>query len=208
MAAPVSDGHLSQHYFVALLKLISHKANQLNPELPPLSVATLALNDVSMREDVLLHRGLLDIMWAGTNDELEAQLLPVKVPIVGGLMGYRVALVHKDNLVRFNSLAVAEIKQLDACQGTTWTDSDILEANGFNVKRAQTYAAMPRMLIQGRCDYFPRGLHEAYIEAHNMAHQYPELTIADRRIFKYHLAAFMFLNKQEAATVGTFRTSV
>lgn len=199
VAAPASEGHLSQHYFVSLLQLIAQKSNVLNPQKAAIHIEVVAVQEAAIREDILLQRGFLDVMWAGSNDELEARLLPVKVPVVGGLLGYRIALVRKTKLDWFNQLTVAEIKQLDACQGEFWTDSDILEANGFHVKRAKSYDALPRMLIQGRCDYFPRGLHEAPTELKNLGHQYPELTIAYKRILKYHLAAFMFLNQGQDA---------
>ena len=46
----------------------------------------------------LIKIKLIDLSWAGTNNKLEQELLPIRIPLLQGLLGNRVSIIHKKNL--------------------------------------------------------------------------------------------------------------
>ena len=106
----------------------------------------------------LIRAQMIDLSWAGTSEELEKVLLPIRIPLLKGLLGSRVSIIHKRNLAIFENITEEKLQSLVACQGTDWGDSDILEANDYKVLRVARFDLMFKMLNRARCDYFPRAI--------------------------------------------------
>lgn len=144
-----------------------------------------------------LIRKHVDIMWSGTTKDLEDRLRPIRIPLFGGLLGYRIAIVDKYNKHHFAKYGLEQLKQLRMCQGETWGDSDIFEENGFNVVRVILWEQMINMLAKGRCDMFPRAIHEAYFEVNNERGRLPNIEVMDDIIFHYDFPAYIFVRKED-----------
>ncbi|WP_305857640.1 hypothetical protein [Balneatrix alpica] len=165
---PQSQQDASHRYFQDLLQLsLDHSAASHGP-------AKVVLTDVVLQqgraEKDVLHGDFIDVYWMGTSRERERDLRAIRIPLLKGLLGYRGLIIRSDRYRQFAQLNNAKaIQQLIACQGMHWPDSDILEANGYQVSRVARYESMFLMLSNGRCDYFPRGIHEgpAEVEAFN-----------------------------------------
>ena len=99
-----------------------------------------------------------------TDLEREANFLPVRIPLMQGLMGYRVILINKQDEALFARMSVDELKQLPCYQGADWPDTTILRANGFKVRGVSDYKRIHTMLDKGAIHCFPRGLLEAWGE--------------------------------------------
>ena len=140
----------------------------------------------------LVKSGTYTIGWSGTNSLREKDLLPVRVPLFAGLLGIRMPVIRRSDQTRFDMIRNAEdLKQLVACQGAQWPDSDILEANGYRVERVTSFERMYRMLEAGRCDYFPRGITEIYGELDRNV--YPGLMAYDRVLLSYTFPMYFFV---------------
>lgn len=110
-----------------------------------------------------LNDGRLDVTWSITSAARENDFIPVRIPLMGGLFGYRVLLVKKNNPEFYHAPALARLKELVAVQGNDWPDSEILQSNQFTVKTSQ-YESLFILLKQGHADYFPRAAHEIFEE--------------------------------------------
>jgi len=121
----------------------------------------------------------------------------VGVPLTMGLLGYRLPVIKRKDIPLFNSLGEDQLKDLRACQGSQWPDSDILEHNGYRVIRAPQFKMMYRMLSGGRCHYFPRGLNEVYGEVSSFEDlgRPEDLIVYERLILKYRLPMVFFVHK-------------
>ncbi len=194
--APLSEHHTSQRYFLDLLQLILDEREAVTGK-QAYRLQFVPADKRINREDNMLSRGFVDIIWSGTNRELENKLLPVRLPLIAGLLGYRAALVDGKGAAGYESLDLQQWRQLSACQGEHWSDSDILELNRFRVKRVSQYDLMLKMLMRGKCDYFPRALHEVYFEYENAHDRYPGLAIMDDVIFYYPYAAYIFVGRTD-----------
>lgn len=69
-----------------------------------------------------------------TSKQREQELLPILIPILKGLIGYRVMVLQDTRQQELTHiLRTKQIKNMPAIQGIGWADTDILRANGFKV---------------------------------------------------------------------------
>jgi Bacterial extracellular solute-binding proteins, family 3 len=136
----------------------------------------------------------IDLMWTMTDRERESSgVLPIRIPIDRGLMGWRVLLVRKGDLARWVELdSLAKLKKRVAGQGHDWPDTAILRANGLQVSTSSSYAALFRMLVSGRFDYFPRAVME--VDAELADNRHPDLAIVPNLMLHYPAAAYLFVS--------------
>lgn len=145
----------------------------------------------------MLHKGdFIDLHRFGTDLQLEKELLPIRVPLLGGGLGWRGMIIRKNDHAGFMQLSsFSELKQLTACQGRTWPDSTIMEQAGLKVLRIDGYDQMLLMLSKKRCDYFPRSVFEGPSEVARFAKEYPDLMFSTDVLLKYPYAMYFFVKK-------------
>jgi len=134
----------------------------------------------------------IDVVWRMTSRSIEQQLQAVYIPILKGLMGYRVFIIRKtDQALYPQDMNKQQLQQLLAGQGLDWPDSDILRYNGFNVSTANATVLL-KMLTKRRFDYFPRALHEPWIEISKQ----PSMTVEENLLLKYPAPMYFFVSKE------------
>lgn len=139
----------------------------------------------------------LDVYWAGTSTDRESHLLPIKVPLLKGLLGFRIALIREERFDDFSALETLEqLRSFTACQGDHWLDSDILESAGIVVRRSPIYENLFNKLYAERCDFFPRGVHEAFGEVQARKHKYPSLIVYPDLIVYYPFPMYFFVSPE------------
>lgn len=107
----------------------------------------------------------VDVYWTMTSIEREEKLLPVRIPLLKRLFGYRIFLIREEDRKKFANInSVEELKQLVAGQGSDWPDTKVLRANGFDVVGITDYKSIFPMLHRTRVDYVPRGISEPWGE--------------------------------------------
>lgn len=112
-----------------------------------------------------LNQGELDVIWAMTSKQREQELLPIRVPIFKGLIGYRIMVIQdtkQQDLTHI--LSTQQIKAMVAIQGPDWADTDILRANGFKVQTSDWYNGFYRGVSKGFYDYLPKSILEPRAE--------------------------------------------
>lgn len=181
-------------YYVSLLKLALDKTVNKYGAYEIKNIGEIA---EQKRLATLLGSGSneIDLMWTMTNIEREKEMLPVRIPLLKGLMGCRLIIINKNNKNLFSKInSVSELKKLTAVQGHDWPDTDILLANGFKVTKATEYNGMFLMISNGRGDYFPRAINEPYGELKLR----PDLNlIVDEKIMLYYFSPiFFFVNSK------------
>jgi hypothetical protein len=183
----VSRNDANAKYAVGLLQLALTKIKK------PYTINTSHGELTAMRLKESARSGTIDVIWTATNKELEAELIPIRVPLEKGLLGHRIFIVHRDNK---NLLAnVDTIEQLRAYtigQGRGWTDAEILKANGFKVTLAPKYESLFYMIDGKRFQLFPRGVNEPFAEIEKR----PELELAvdENVMLVYRMPYYFFVN--------------
>lgn len=192
LATPYAEDATHQ-YFVELLEFVLKKSE---PEYQPTALKILKEEKITHERTLrLIRNGMIDLSWAGTSEELESVLLPIRIPLLKGLLGSRVSIIHKRNIDLFKSISKEKLQTLIACQGSDWGDSDILESNGYKVLRVARFDLMFKMLNRNRCDYFPRAIFEGYNEIKVAIKDHPDLVIFDDVILQYKFPLYFFVNK-------------
>ncbi|GJJ00106.1 hypothetical protein RugamoR64_06440 [Duganella rhizosphaerae] len=146
--------------------------------------------------------GRIDIIGTMTSIEREAALLPVRIPMTRGLIGWRIGLVradHKDLLRDVRSLE--DLKRFSTAQGHDWPDLEILRHSGLKVHPVAVYSGLFGMLNAGRIDWTPRSANEIWAEA---AH-HPELAIDTHIVLHYPTADYFFVNRNNPALAEAVR---
>lgn len=127
-----------------------------------LNVTQGTLTAARQQQDAV--EGKIDVIWAATTQEVEDMLIPVRIPLYKGLLGYRVFIVHEDNRDLFaNVRTFDDLKQYVFGQGRGWPDTDILRHNGLKVETG-TYEGLFLMADGQRFHAFPRGINEPWGE--------------------------------------------
>lgn len=145
-------------------------------------------------QEIAAASGSVDVVWAMTSRARERQLLPVRIPIDRGLIGWRVALIQarQPDLLRAVR-SIAGLARLSAGQMRDWPDSAILQANGLRLDTSSTYEGLFQQLAAGRIDYFPRSVIEAQSEL--ASHARLPLALDAHLVIRYPAALYFFVGK-------------
>jgi len=136
----------------------------------------------------------LDVCWYASTKEFEERMLPIRIPMYRGLLGYRVLMIKKGTQSKFDGIRTLEdLRRVSLASGRFWADTDVLTANGLNVVKVLKYDGMFFMLDGGRFDAFPRGAHEPWSEIA----RYPnlELEVEKNLLMVYPNPFYFFVNK-------------
>lgn len=177
-------------YRVALLRLALLKAG---------SKLKLRSYEAPMQQGRVLRNiadaGGIDVYWSMTSKEREARLLPIRIPIDRGLLGWRLLLIRRQDVRRFAEVrTLDELRQFRVGQGHDWPDRDILAAAGFSVVPFTAYDGLFQQLARGGIDFLPRAVNEIYPElAANVA---LDLQIEPSLALHYPAAEYFFVNRR------------
>ena len=134
----------------------------------------------------------LDVTWTMTSSSREAKYRPVRIPLLRGLLGYRVLLIREGD-PRFDEvMTAADLRALTAGQGVGWPDVPILTAAGLPVATGADFEGLFDLLEQGAVDYFPRGVTEAWDELGD----HPDLKVEDHLLLRYRAAIYFFVHPE------------
>jgi len=146
----------------------------------------------------------MDVMWLATNTEVEEQLLPIRFPLLKGLLGHRVFIINPNAQSRFAQVRTFEdIKALSFGQGQGWPDVEILRSNGLKVITTSKYNNLFYMVEGGRFDGFPRGVLEPWVEL--AAHPELGLTVDKYVVLVYKLPFYLFVRKDAVSLANAIK---
>lgn len=179
-------------YFLAMLTLALEKtAGQGEWQLKPAENAvpqSLALQNLSEDKDI-------DVVWSMTSIDREKQNRAIRIPLMKGLMGYRLLIIRTEDQQWFRRLqTLDELRELRAGQGHDWPDIEILRANGLPVEGEADYDSLFQQLQQGQFDYLPRAINEPWQEL--AARPELGLMVEEGLLLYYPTAEYFFVNKK------------
>jgi len=141
----------------------------------------------------------INIAFLPTNKKREKNFLSIKKPILFGILGYRIFLIHKDVKQKFKNINSISpfIKGSFICGfGSQWADMKILKYNKIKVIGVAVYSLLFKMLNHKRFDYFPRGINEVWKEYDSKKDVYKNITVEKSLAFYYPYPVYFFVNKR------------
>lgn len=181
-------------------KLLALALAHTNDTKKPLQLAPFSEDVTQNRGISLLKAGTIDVIALGTNAEREAQLLPVKIDILRGIVGFRLLVIRAADQKRIRQMDDVSLrKQLMFGLNSQWADLPIMRANGFSVVTSSDYENLFAMLAANRFDAFPRGLNEAQRELDQRKQNYPQLAIEKSKALYFPYPVYFWVNKNNEA---------
>lgn len=148
----------------------------------------------------LLQTGDIDVIALGTNAEREAKMLPIKIDILRGIVGFRVFVIRAFDQARIAGMDEQALrKELTFGLNSQWADLPIMRANGFTVETSSSYENLFGMLVAKRFDAFPRGLNEAGRELDERRLAYPQLAVERTKALYFPYPVYFWVNKDNTA---------
>jgi hypothetical protein len=142
--------------------------------------------------------GPIDVSWWPTRPELERRLLPVRIPIDKGVLGWRLLLIKKSDRARFAQIhSRQQLQTVAAGLQRDWADTAILRANGLRVVPAALYRPMFQMLASDRFQYFPRSVIEVWDEERK--HADLDLEVEPHLALHYPVRTYFFVSRSNPA---------
>lgn len=176
-------------YFNKVLELALQKsgvAYQIKPvPLPPM---------LESRSEIYLTKGRYNTHWLMTNNSHEDKLIPIRIPLYKGLIGWRLLLIHPDSQQQFATIdSVRQLRTLTAVQGLDWPDSSILKSSGFNLRTSLQWTSLVELIALRRADYFPRSVIEIWEEQERT--QRRSLMVEEHLVLHYPSAYYFFVSR-------------
>lgn len=201
--APQSEFDASHSYFIGLIKLAYQKNNkEVNLVFAPYMPQKRALSELQAER-------LIDIYWAGMDAARASEFSVVNIPLVKGLLGFRVFITHQDNLKKFKNMStLSDLKKVNLCQGSHWPDTDIMLAAGLNILPNPIYENMFSQTYIKRCDAFPRGINEAMSEYQARRIVMPELVLYQDLILHYPFPMYFFTSAKNSQLADFIQTGL
>jgi len=193
---PIEESAQTSIYFSKLLHLALSKTEATDGPFQVIQYPNLLTK--ARFEAELKRQGVIDLIWATTNTNLETTFLPIRISLLKDLNSYRVFLIRKDDQEKFNQIkTLNDLRKLKAGQGSHWSDTDILLANDLPVVTSPLFEPLFNMLIGKRFDYFPRGLDEVWNEEKLFGDK--GISIEKHLMLNYSASKYFFVNKKNPA---------
>lgn len=179
-----------ENYFIDLLTLALEKSGA-SYKLHPIHAEPHS----EYRGALYLKNGEFDVHWLNTSEYLEQQLIPIRIPLFRGMIGWRLLIIRSEDAGKFAQVqTVEELRQYIALQGGSWPDTQILRNSGFRVETATDLFSLQHMLRKHHGDFFPRGITEAWSEINS----YAEFNFAvDTHLVLHYPAAYYFFVRKD-----------
>ena len=113
----------------------------------------------------LIEGSLINTVIVPASDLWDKHTISVKVPVRLGLLSYRLLLINKSDLSKFEKInTLDELKAIPVGLHKGWVTTKLFNLNAFNVIETGHFEGLFLMLNRYRFDYIPRGVYEVYDE--------------------------------------------
>jgi len=132
-----------------------------------------------------------------TRPEWELKALPIRIPVLKGLLGYRLFLIRRHDIEKFEQIeSLYQLMTLKAGLRQQWSTTKAMTRLGFQVVTGSDYEGLFAMLMANRFDYFPRGVNEIFGEYNSRSQHLPDMVIEPRLALYLPQPTYIFVSKK------------
>ena len=200
---PINESDSRYEYPLTLLKLALSKTGVRYTLTPS---ERILLQGKAIRQ--LKENREINIVWVMTDMQREKELLPIRIPIHKGLIGWRVFLINQDFASKFQDISeVGDLTSLTVLQGAEWPDTKILQSNGFNVLTVSDFPEAFNRLELKQGDFFPRAVSEVLGEL-NARSLDDDIVLEPSLVVHYPAAMYFFVNRSNPTMARLIETGL
>jgi len=192
-------------YEISVLKLALHHADAKSQ----LTIVDLEMPQERALVELETGRANFNVFFTGFSANREKRFHQIDIPLSRGILGHRIFITTKaflDDLAETRTLGSLK-KFAVVGSGTGWPDTEIFQANGFDVV-ASDYESLWRMLSAGRINTFNRGIHEAFVEHQQRSQQDPELVVDPSVMIRYRFDYLFYVRKNNQRVAEIIETGL
>lgn len=187
------DAHYRYRY-----QLIERALELTRPEFGDYQYRSHVSQSTSTRYAQLLGEGKqLNLLWASPGTPIaSANVIPIPIDIVKGLLGYRVCLINKNATTDLGFVTdLNNFKTIKFGQAQ-WPDRAIYKANQLIEIDAPTFDNLFKMLGALRFDCIPLGIDEIQQVYEDKKTEYPFIAIDSHLLIYYHYPVYLYVSKK------------
>ena len=129
---------------------------------------------------------------------LDDKLVPVRIPVDRGMLGYRVLLIRDSDQPVFSAVrSLEDLKKVRFGLLSWWEDVPIMTNAGLNVVPGTAYEGLFRMLSAGRFDALSRSSSEVIQEFELRGKDLPGVVIEKHLLLHYPMPAYFWFPNTE-----------
>lgn len=157
-----------------------------------------AMTETRQLRELQKADGLINLMYLGTNAELEERLTPVRIPVDRNLSGYFILLIRAGDQPRFDRIqSLEQLRSLTFGMGSGWLDVNVYAHNQLKVVTGSQYDGLFFMLMANRFDAFPRSGVEIIGELELRRDEMPNLHMERNLLLTYTWPMYFWFAKSE-----------
>ncbi len=157
----ISDAPRYQEYIEILRTALDKTIPEYGPYV--MSHPEAEMNEPRYMADAVSGKSV-NLVWGSTSVERERTLIPIRIPLGKGLLGYRIGLIRAGEQARFSGVKTRDdLKRFTFGMGPGWGDIAICRHAGLTVW-IDPYEKLFKMLTAGRFDFYSRGVNEIFTE--------------------------------------------
>lgn len=195
LASQIDGGH--RYYHELLYEALTQAGYDVRIDIPSEHIP-------QKRVLKMVEADQLSMTWLISTAERDKRYISVDVPLTNGLIGKRVLLIPPEMQSAFNKVSsLDDFRAVDkvAGMGINWFDADVWKSNDLKVylQDGEWRVLYNLLTVNGKVNYFPRGLNEVVGESHQNPHLAIEqrLLLVYQRDFKFYLSAEMAPHREK-----------
>ena len=142
----------------------------------------------------------------GAGVDVNRRLLPVPIPVTGGILGLRSGWTHRSQMARLATIRTRQdLGDIVLLQGLGWSDVDIFDAAGLRTFTARSEDLF-RLVDHQRVQLFPRGIAELEREVQLMASSTSDTSLDPHLLLAYPFAGFFYVSPDNQPLADAIQT--
>jgi hypothetical protein len=157
--------------------------------------STIAETNETRRLSDLMHdrTDILNVDAFAARRDMDVNLVPVRIPIDMGLLGYRLMLIRAEDQPRFDKIQTLEdLRSVRFGLSAAWIDVSIMRNSGLPVVLGRDYEGLFHMLAAGRFEAFSRGANEVTEEFNARRKSVLNLAIEKHLLLHYPMPIYFW----------------
>lgn len=148
-----------------------------------------------------MSTGNVDVTWLTSTKRNIATFLPIELPLMQGMLGYRPILTTINRQYKFKQIkTLTELKRDTVTAfGLYWDSLQIITTNGIPNRTSADYQELFDMVAEESVDYMPRGLNELYSELEVQNQKYSNLVASEDLAIYIPMATYFYVSVNNTA---------